>query len=261
VLLPVIVLYATLCFAAYFVADRMIFLPPPATYSHGLGTIGLTTADGVQISALHLPNPSAEYTILYSHGNAEDLGLVVPMLERIHDWGFSVFAYDYRGYGTSQGRPSERGVYADIDAAYAYLTERLAIPPERIILYGRSVGSGPAVDLAARQRVGGLILESAFMSAFRVLTRVPLLPCDEFRNLAKIERVSCPILVMHGLEDDIVPVAHGRRLFDAAREPKRALWVPGAGHNDFMLVAGERQSRAVIEFADIVRQEQSRRGR
>jgi fermentation-respiration switch protein FrsA (DUF1100 family) len=90
---------------------------------------------------------------------------------------------------------------------------------------------------------------------------VPLLPCDEFRNLAKIERVSCPILVMHGLEDDVVPVAHGRRLFDTAREPKRALWVAGAGHNDFMLVAGERQSKAVIEFADIVRQEQSRRGR
>jgi len=256
----VIVAYVTLCFAVYFLADRFIFLPPPAPYAHGLGTIGLTTADDVQISALHFPNPSAEYTILYSHGNAEDLGLIAPVLERIHHWGFSVFGYDYRGYGTSQGRPSERGAYADIDAAYTYLTERLAIPPERIILYGRSVGGGPAVDLAVRRRVGGLILESAFVSAFRVLTRVPLLPCDEFRNLDKIKHVSCPVLVMHGLEDDIVPVTHGRRLFGAAPEPKRALWVEGAGHNDFMLVARDRQARAVIEFADLLRQERSRRG-
>jgi abhydrolase domain-containing protein 17 len=257
----VVVAYATLCVVAYLVADRMIFLPPPATYSGDLGTIHLTTADGVQISALHLKHPSAEYTILYSHGNAEDLGLVSPLLARVREWGFSVFAYDYRGYGTSQGRPSERGVYADVDAAYAYLTRTLAIPSERIIVYGRSVGGGPAVDLAVRQPVAGLVLESAFITAFRVLTRVPLLPIDEFRNLDKIGRVRCPVLVMHGMEDDIVPVTHGRRLFAAAREPKRALWVAGAGHNDFTLVAGERQARAMVEFAALVGQGQAERGR
>src|SRR5262249_3224266 len=153
----------------------------------------------------------------------------------------------------SQGVPSERGVYADVDAAYAYLTRTLGVDPGRIIAYGRSVGSGPAVDLATRHPLAGLVLESAFTTAFRVLTRVPLLPFDKFRNLEKIGRVSCPVLVMHGVEDGIVPIAHGRRLFDAAPDPKRFLWAEGAGHNDFTLVAGDRQARALREFAALLR--------
>jgi len=253
-----LVLYAALCGVVYVIADRMIFLPPPSTYGREQATVTLTTADGVQISGLHLMHPSAEYTILFSHGNAEDLGLIVPWLTRLREWGFSVFAYDYRGYGTSQGRPSERGAYEDIDAAYAYLTGTAGMAPERIIAYGRSVGSGPSVDLASRRPVAGLILESAFTTAFRVLTRVPLLPFDEFRNIDKIGRISCPVLVMHGTDDDIVPIAHGRRLFEAAPEPKRSLWVTGAGHNDFIRVAGERQARAVVDFAASIRQWQTR---
>lgn len=260
-LLSAVVLYAMLCVVAYLVADRLIFLPPPATYGRGLGALSLTTADGAQISAVHLTNPSAEYTILYSHGNAEDLGLIAPLLARLGEWGFSVLAYDYRGYGTSHGRPSERGTYADVDAAYAYLTRTQGIAPGRIIAYGRSLGAGPAVDLATREPLGGLILESAFLSAFRVLTRVPLLPFDEFRNLDKIGRVSCPVLVMHGTGDDIVPVAHGRRLFEAAPEPKRSLWVEGAGHNDFTLVAEERLARALHEFVALIQPPPPGRGR
>jgi fermentation-respiration switch protein FrsA (DUF1100 family) len=238
----------------------MIFLPPPATYRDGAETLSLTTADGVRISAVHLVNHHAAYTILYSHGNAEDLGLIAPLLARLREWGFAVFAYDYRGYGTSRGRPSERGAYEDVDAAYAYLTLTLGVPPGQIIAYGRSVGSGPAVDLATRQPLAGLVVESAFVTAFRVLTRVPLLPFDEFRNIDKITRVSCPVLVMHGVQDDIVPIAHGRRLFGAAPEPKRFLWVEGAGHNDFMLVAGDRQGQALREFAALLRESRARGG-
>jgi fermentation-respiration switch protein FrsA (DUF1100 family) len=242
------VIYLALCLLVYLVSDRMIFLPPPATYRDGAGTVHLATADGARISAVHLVNDHAQYTILYSHGNAEDLGLVAPLLASFREWGFAVFAYDYRGYGTSHGRASERGAYEDVDAAYTYLTRTLGVPPRRIIAYGRSVGSGPAVDLAVRRPLAGLVLESAFVTAFRVMTRIPLLPFDKFRNVDKIARVSCPVLVMHGEEDDIVPIAHGRQLFRAAREPKRSLWVKGAGHNDFALVAGDRQARALREF-------------
>ncbi len=256
-----VVVYAALCLLAYLVSDRMIFLPPSATYRDGGETLSLTTADGVQISAVHLLNQRAEYTILYSHGNAEDLGLIAPLLAQLREWGFAVFAYDYRGYGTSRGTPLERGAYEDVDAAYAYLTRVLGVPPGRIIAYGRSVGSGPAVHLAARRPLAGLIVESAFVTAFRVLTRVPLLPFDKFRNIDEIARVSCPVLVMHGVQDDIVPVAHGRRLFAAALEPKRFLWVEGAGHNDFTLVAGDRQARALREFAGLVHQSQATRGK
>src|SRR5215813_12301269 len=123
----------------------MIFLPPPATYRDAAETLHLTTTDGTRLSAVHLANPHADFTILYSHGNAEDLGLIAPLLARLREWGFAVFAYDYRGYGTSRGTPSERGAYEDVDAAYAFLTRTLGVPPGRIIAYGRSVGSGPAV--------------------------------------------------------------------------------------------------------------------
>ena len=254
ILLSGVVVYAAVCLLAYLISDRMIFLPPPATYRDGGETVSLTTADGVRITGGHLVNAHAEYTILYSHGNAEDLGLIAPSLARFREWGFTIFAYDYRGYGTSQGSPSERGAYADIDSAYDYLTRVMGVPSTRIIAYGRSVGSGPAVDLAARRPLAGLVVESAFVTAFRVLTRVPLLPVDKFRNIDKIGKVSCPVLVMHGGQDDIIPIDHGRRLFDAAPEPKRALWVEDAGHNDFLLVAGDRQALALREFAALLRQ-------
>jgi len=112
-----------------------------------------------------------------------------PILERLHKAGFAVFAYDYQGYGTSQGKPSEQNAYRDIDAAYQYLTAQLKLPSERIIVYGRSTGGGPSVDLASCQRVAGLILESTFTSTFRVITRVPLYPFDKFANLSKISSV------------------------------------------------------------------------
>jgi fermentation-respiration switch protein FrsA (DUF1100 family) len=254
--LSLTVVYASLALLAWLFADRMIFLPPAPQYEDDRGILKLRTAGGERISARYVANPRADYTILFSHGNAEDLGVIRPILPALRDLGFAILAYDYRGYGTSEGRPSERASYQDIDAAYEYLTRRLGLPARRIILYGRSVGAGPAVDLAARQPVGGLVLESAFTAAFRVLTRVPLLPFDKFRNLAKIPRVGCPVLVMHGLADEIVPVAHGQRLFAAAPEPKRALWVPGAGHNDFMWVAGARWAQALREFVSLIRQGQ-----
>jgi fermentation-respiration switch protein FrsA (DUF1100 family) len=154
----------------------------------------------------------------------------------------------------SQGRPSEQSAYQDAAAAYAYLTGTLGVPPSRIIAYGRSVGSGPSVDLASREPLAGLVVESGFLTAFRVLTRVPLLPFDKFRNIDKIARVSCPVLVLHGILDEIVPLSHGRALYLAAPEPKRALWVEGAGHNDLTFVAGDRQARALREFAALIRE-------
>jgi fermentation-respiration switch protein FrsA (DUF1100 family) len=245
-------LYGVLCLVALLMADRMIFVPPPATYRDGAEIVKLRTADGVRISATHLPHPSAPYTLLVSHGNAEDLGDIRPHLVRLRAMGFSVFAYDYRGYGTSEGTPSERGAYADIDAAYAHLTRDVGIPPDRIIAYGRSVGSGPAVDLASREPIGGLVIESGFTTAFRVLTRVTLFPFDKFDNLDKMRRVRCPVLVMHGRADEIVPFSHGEALWRAAPEPKRYFWAARAGHNDFWLVEEPAATRALTEFAALL---------
>src|SRR5260370_10708902 len=128
-----------------------------------------------------------------SHGNAEELGDGHSWHEDLRRAGFSVFAYDYQGYGISQGKPSEHNAYDDEEAAYDYLTRQLQIPPNRIIIYGRSVGTGPAVHLAARKPAAGLILQRPFVSPFRVPTRVPLFPFDKFPKSTDIRPVHCPL--------------------------------------------------------------------
>jgi fermentation-respiration switch protein FrsA (DUF1100 family) len=252
--LSIAFIYAVVGAWAWLISDRMIFLPPAPTYRDTADILKVPTSGGERIAAVYLPNPAATYTVLFSHGNAEDLGWVLPSLPPLRDLGFGVFAYDYRGYGLSQGRASEQHVYADIDAAYDYLTRELRVPAARIILYGRSLGAGAAVDLAARQSVGGLIVESPFLTAFRVMTRIPLFPFDRFRNVDKIGRVRCPVLVMHGEADEIVPLWHGQQLFERAPGPKMFLAVPGAHHNDFLWVAGARYVTALRDFEALLRE-------
>jgi len=242
------------CFAVwiFFFADRMIFLPQPSSYKDTRKIIKLKTRDNSLISAVYLPQEAATYTILYIHGNAEDLGDIRPGLERLQHQGFNVFAYDYHGYGTSEGKPSEKNAYQDVDAAYDYLTGPLRIPPEQILVYGRSVGGGSGVDLAVRKPLGGLILEGSFTTAFRVVIPIPILPFDKFTNIDKIKKVNCPVLVMHGVRDEIVPFQHGEALFTAAPSPKLSLWVDEAGHNDFVRVAGERLDQVLREFVQLI---------
>lgn len=233
---------------AYVFANRFIFHPPQSNYRDTNEIIKLKTANGAVISAIYLQNPQAKYTLLVSHGNAEDLGSIYPWLEQLKAHGFSVFAYDYQGYGTSTGKPTETHVYQDINAAYEYMTHDLKIPPQKIILYGRSLGAGAAIDLAARHKVAGVIAEGAFVSIFRVITIMPLLPFDKFNNLVKIKDIHAPILFIHGMRDYTVAVWHGKKLFVAANEPKQALWVEGAGHNNVVAVAGEKYWQAITQF-------------
>lgn len=231
----------------------MIFLPQPTSYQDSKDIIKVPVTSTEKISAIYLPNSQSAYTFLYIHGNAEDLGDIRPVLDRLHGLGFSVFAYDYRGYGTSNGNPSEHNAYQDADAAYIYLTKQLKIPSDRIIVYGRSVGGGSATELATRHSIGGLILESTFTSAFRVVVPFPLLPFDKFSNLDKLPKVNCPVLVMHGQADETIPIQHGRSLYQAAPEPKMSLWIADAGHNDFTAVAGERYRQTLLSFQQLVK--------
>jgi fermentation-respiration switch protein FrsA (DUF1100 family) len=248
-LLLVGIAYVTLLVVAAFLSDRMIFYPQPSSYHDDAGITKLKTAGGKTISAMYLPNPQAQFTILYSHGNAEDIGDLEPLMKELHDAGFAVLSYDYEGYGTSEGTPSEQATYQDIAAAYRFLAEQQHVAPARIIIFGRSVGNGPAIDLASREPVGGLIVQSGFTSAFRVLTKVPLVPFDKFRNLDKIKRVRCPVLVMHGKRDGVIPFYMGERLFAAAPGPKWSLWAPTAGHNDFEWEARDQYLPAIHAFA------------
>jgi abhydrolase domain-containing protein 17 len=247
-----LIIYACVCLYAFFFADSRIFLPPPSSYSDSAEILKLTTTDGVKLSALYLPNPAAQQTILYSHGNASDLGDHRPNLTALQKAGFSVFAYDYRGYGTSEGKPSESGSYRDIDAAYAYLTQTLRIPPQQIIAHGQSLGGAITIDLAARQPVGGLVLESTFTSAFRVLLPFPFLPFEKFHSMGKLPEINCPVLVIHGTQDPTIPFWHGEKLYGIAPQPKRFLWVEGADHENLVEVAGDRYFQAIRAFAQSI---------
>ncbi len=250
ILIAVAVYLGVFVYARMF-GDRIIFQPPPPSHRDNDEVITLSSS-GVTISAIHLKNPNGTYTILYSHGNAEDLGTLRPTLEEIRKLGFSVFAYDYRGYGTSAGTSSEKTTYEDIDAAYEYLIRDQKVPANHIIALGRSLGGAIAVDLASRKPVGGLIVESSFVSAYRVLTRLPIYPFDQFKSIAKIGDVHCPVLVIHGSNDKVISLWHGQKLFRAANEPKLSYWVNGAGHNDLFEVAGAGYAEALKKFTAMI---------
>jgi fermentation-respiration switch protein FrsA (DUF1100 family) len=250
--LSLVFIYASLLLFAYFFSDRMVFRPHQSSYEDGPEILKIKTKDGAEISALYLAAPNSEFTILYSHGNSEDIGDIREVLEAFRSKGFSMLAYDYRGYGTSGGRASEKNAYEDVEAVYEYLVGKLGCPSDRIIAMGRSLGGAVAMHLACREKLAGLILESSFVTAFRVVTRVPLIPFDKFRNVDKIKEVHCPILVIHGRDDRIVPFWHGEKLFKTANEPKLKFWVDGAGHNDLFPVAGTRYWDIIKEFISMV---------
>jgi fermentation-respiration switch protein FrsA (DUF1100 family) len=246
--------YAIMAMVGAGCANRLLFPRPPSSYADSSDLIRLSTSNGDTIVAVHLTSPGARRTVIYSHGNGEDLGLARFMYERIHQAGFNVFAYEYPGYGLSDGRATEASTCAAIDAAYDYLTRDQGLTPDSIVLYGRSVGSGPSVDLAARKPVAGLVLEGAFVSAFRIVTRVPLLWWDKFENLKKIPHVNCPILIMHGRRDMIVGFWHGNKLAQAVTDQVQTFWVDEAGHNDLVIVAGERYIDALEKFSALIDQ-------
>ena len=248
-----LVIYAGVLAVVLLFADKVMFLPrPPSSYTDTSDIVKLSTADGVTISGLYLPNEDAELTVLYSHGVAEDLGQLRPFLQTYRDQGFAIFAYDYHGYGTSGGRPSEDHIYDDVTAAFRHLVGQIGVPPQQIIAHGRSLGAGPAAYLAETESIGGLILESAFVSAFRAVTRVRLAPFDKFENLKRLEDIHCPVLIVHGMQDDVVAPWHGQKLFATAREPKAKLWVEQATHDDIPLMAGPEYWQAINGLAETI---------
>src|SRR6266853_3398318 len=240
-------LYLGFLFVALFLSDSMIFLPHPSSYKDSAEILKITTAGGKKISAVYLPNPAAKFTLLVSHGNAEDLGDDRYWLDNLRHAGFNVFAYDYEGYGTSEGKATEKAVYEDAAAAYEFLALDLHTAPDNIIIFGRSVGTGPAAYIAARRPSAGLILQSPFVSAFRVLTRVPLLPFDKFPNYKYIRHVHSPVLIMHSRGDSVIAFWHGQKMFDLANEPKHAFWAQNADHNEMDLASG--YEAAIQSFA------------
>lgn len=213
---------------------------PAQNYANFEATI-ITTSTKTKVPVFVLRHPEARYTIIYSHGNAADIGLMLFIFELlVKRLKVNLVGYDYTGYGASKDfgvAPTEKQVLKDIAAVFDWVVEQNIATPEQIILYGQSVGSGPSCYLAARKPVAGLILHSPILSGLRVITDSRSLACfDIFPNLKHITLVKAPVFVIHGLQDREVPVHHGERLLELTGEKYRALpwWVEQRGHNDVL---------------------------
>lgn len=246
------VIYFIFCMLAAFYADKILFpFPSPSTCSEDQVDFYLTTKSGIKVACAHRPPPKANgLVVLYSHGNGEDIGNLMPFLDFISKKEMGIITYDYPGYGLSQGKPSEPGCYEAIDAVYEHLTQDLGVEPRRIVVWGRSLGTGPSCYLASNLTVGGLLLETPFLSAFRTVTEIPVLPWDRFGNLGRIQNITCPSLVIHGRLDEVIPFRQGRRIHRELPEPKSFLEIPTASHNDLRSQGGQSYESAVDDFLD-----------
>jgi fermentation-respiration switch protein FrsA (DUF1100 family) len=247
-------------------ADRVIFQPSrgvdlePSQLGIAAESLFLETSDRVSIHAFYLPDRRGEgararRALLYLHGNAGNASHRLPIAAQLAQLGSDVLLLDYRGYGLSQGRPSEAGVYADASAALAYLVEERGIPVERVVLFGSSLGGAVAVELARERPLAGVVLESTFTSVEDMARRMvgPLARLfGGFESVRRIAHLRAPLLFLHGDRDDIVPIEQGRALFAAAPEPKTFEVIAGAGHNDITLVGGAAYFARIGRFLDEV---------
>ena len=248
----VILFYLLLIFIGLFLSNKIIFPVPKPTYTDNEQIIKVSLPDKTKISLQLFEVKNPKFYIIYNHGNAVDLGLVYfKLIEASKELNSTILAYDYPGYGTSEGSPSESSLFAAADATYAYL-KSLNIKDSQIIIWGRSIGSGPATYLAWKYPVAGLFLESPFKSAFTVATHIPILPFDKFNNIAKIKSIDCPLLVMQGTKDHIIPCSHGKALYKLAKAPKYKLWVKNAGHNNLKDIADEKYWQTIKDFLDSI---------
>ncbi|HEY3012491.1 MAG TPA: alpha/beta hydrolase [Gemmatimonadales bacterium] len=224
----------------YFPGPQRSLIPPPARLNLPVQRVDIPTEDGVTLAGWVIPaEPKTGFWLLICHGNAGNLSefdrpVHYAGLRRL---GLNLLAFDYRGYGESGGVPSEPGLYRDAQAAYRYLREKERVPPDRIILFGHSLGSAVAIDLVSRVPAAGLIVEGALTSVVeRGQELYPYLPvrwiaASRFRSIEKISRVGIPKLFLHASGDEVIPLAHSRRLYEAAPPPKTLVELRG-GHGD-----------------------------
>jgi uncharacterized protein len=245
--------------AMWLLQPAMVFYPTralaatPADWGLAFEDVELTADDGTRLHGWYIPHPDATHTLLFLHGNAGNISHRGDSIAIFNRLGLSVLIIDYRGYGRSGGRPGEAGLYLDARAARDHLVEERGVDPERILVFGRSLGASVAADLAARVPVGGVILESGFSSArdmarhlYPGLHRLLHLRFD-FDAARRLSRVRNPVLVLHSRDDEIVPYALGRKLFDGAPEPKRFIELRG-DHNSGFLASQPDYERSLAAF-------------
>lgn len=246
-LVATVVVAAATVFTSF--ANRMMYFPvraifaTPSDYGFEYESVNFATDDGLDLHGWWIPAEPERAVLLFFHGNAGNIGDRLDSIEIFHRLGLAVFIVDYRGYGSSEGSPSEKGTYLDGRAAWRYLTEQRGVDPSRIAVFGRSLGAAVATKLATKNAPRALILESAFTSVpDMAATLFPVLPVRHvvgmsYDNLKRIGKIRCPVLIVHSRDDEIIPFEHGKRLFEAATEPKEFLEIRH-GHNDGFVLSG-----------------------
>ncbi|MEJ2716719.1 MAG: alpha/beta hydrolase [Deltaproteobacteria bacterium] len=242
--------------------ERQIFFPDPHLVN-APSDIGLyfedvifEASDGVRLHGWLVPAEPAHALLLFCHGNAGNISHRLDNVLRLHKLGLSVFIFDYRGYGRSEGRISEKGFYLDAEAAYDTARERIEGGRRKLVVFGRSLGGIAAVHLGAVRVCDGLILESTFSNLGAMAGHHFPIPAigsvlkNRLNAIGEIPQVKVPILCFHGDRDSIVPIRFGRELYDAARAPKEFITLAGADHNDTYLVGGREYFDKLIHFID-----------
>lgn len=264
----IVLFYIGILALLFFFQERLVYLPSrawaatPADIGLPYEEIWFEAADGVKLSGWFVPlRPAqggavepARGVVLFFHGNGGNISHRLGSLEMFHRLGLSTFIIDYRGYGQSEGNPSEQGTYLDAEAAWRYLVEERQIPPAKIIVFGESLGGAVAAWLAQTHSPQALILLSTFTSIPDMGAQtypfmpVRLLARIQYNTLARLPEINCPVLIVHGQEDEIVPYGHGQQLFEAANQPKEFLEIKGS-HNEGVIISAAQYEAGLATFA------------
>jgi fermentation-respiration switch protein FrsA (DUF1100 family) len=264
-LLLAVILYLGLLLFLYLNQDNLIYMPDypsrkveitPDYVGLAFERVSLSAEDGVTIDGWFLPHPSERATLLFFHGNAGNISHRLDSLKLFHNLGLSVLIIDYRGYGRSEGKPNEAGIYRDAEAAWHYLVDTRQISADRILLFGRSFGGAVAAYLASKYTALGLVLESTFTSAPEMAAQLyPWLPARwltrfDYDTRGRLTDIHIPLLVIHSRQDDIIPFSHGEALYAEGRPPKRFFELKGS-HNYGVMADYDRYRHALDGFIDL----------
>jgi len=256
----------------YIMQPRFLYSPlrkiiyTPAELELEYEDVIFTSRDGLKLTGWYIPVTGSEFTILFCHANGGNMMHRLDSINIFYKLGLSCFIFDYRGYGNSQGIPSEEGTYLDAGAAYKWLTEEKRIPPEKVIIFGRSLGGSIAAQLAGSVTACALIVESAFTSYVDIGKKFyPYMPvrwCARFsyRTIDYIRDVHCPVMFIYSKNDEVVPFEFGLELYEAANKPKEFIEIFGS-HNDGFLVSGEAYKEAWTKWINFLRQYQRQASR
>lgn len=254
--------YVLLAVLMYVFQERMVFLAglpgraleaTPQDAGFDYADVSLETSDGISLHGWYVYAPDARGTVLFLHGNAGNISHRLDSIAVFHELGLDTFIIDYRGYGQSQGKPSEEGTYRDAEAAWEYLVTQRGMDPARVIVFGRSIGGGVAAWLAARRKPAALIVESSFTSAADMAAHLyPFLPARLMSRLRYpvadyVASAECAVLIVHSRDDEIIPFKMGKALYEAAPVPKAFVELRG-DHNYGFLLSRDRYLRGLATF-------------